>query len=142
MGTSQSMRIPSRTSLLKSLITDAPASLRADLREVVLTVRPGGRRIILGSILTGARRPDMPYIVGIDTGGTFTGGAGWLGSEGDRGADARLRPGEASNSGCQAGARRGGRISPTRVARSGSRGSSVCPSYALCVPVGPSRRGC
>ncbi len=49
----------------------------------------------------------MPYIVGIDTGGTFTGGAGWLGSEGDRGADARLRPGEASNSGSQAGARRG-----------------------------------
>jgi len=71
----------------------------------------------------------MPYIVGIDTGGTFTGGAGWPGSQGARGADARLRPGEASNSGCQAGARTGGRISPTRVARRGSRGNSVCLSF-------------
>src|SRR5713226_1605088 len=135
MGTSQSMRIPSRTSLLKSLITDAPASLRADLREVVLTVRPGGRRIILGSILTGARRPEMPYIVGIDTGGTFTGSAGWLGSEGDRGADARLRPGEASNSGCQAGARRGGPhfAHPRRAAREPreQRLSVLCAEYGV-----------
>jgi hypothetical protein len=29
---------------------------------------------------------------------------------------------------CQAGARRGGRISPTRNARRGGRGNSVCPS--------------
>jgi hypothetical protein len=44
------------------------------------------------------------------------GGAGWPGAEGDRGADARLRPGDATNSGCQAWARRGGRMSPTRIA--------------------------
>ena len=38
------------------------------------------------------------------------------GSEGDRGADTCLRPCNASTSGCQAGARRGSRMSPTRIA--------------------------
>ena len=53
------------------------------------------------------------------------------GSAGDCGADAHLRPGDASNAGCQAGARREGRMSPTRIARRGSRGNRVCPSCAL-----------
>ena len=44
--------------------------------------------------------------------------------------DARLPPYDARIPGCRAGVRRGGRIPATRVARRGSRGSSVCPSYA------------
>ena len=53
------------------------------------------------------------------------------GASPDRSTLPRLRPGDASNFWCQAGARRGGRISPTRIARRGSRGNSVSPSYAL-----------
>jgi hypothetical protein len=58
------------------------------------------------------------------------GGAGWPGGRGDRGPDARPRPGDASHAGSQAGTRTGGHMSPTRLARRGSRRSSVCPSYA------------
>ena len=58
------------------------------------------------------------------------GGARWPRSAGDRGADGRRRPGDVSTAGCAAGARRAGRISPTRIARRGSRGNSVCPIYA------------
>jgi hypothetical protein len=51
------------------------------------------------------------------------------GSKGDRGADPRLCPGKAGSPGVWLGGpQRGGRILPTRVARSGSRRSSVCPS--------------
>jgi hypothetical protein len=56
-------------------------------------------------------------------------------SAGDRGPKPRLRPGKAGRPGVRPGVRREGALGLTRVARRRSRGSSVCPSYALLIHV-------